>query len=104
MLEIQDVLSLIGVQTNGKVRVLLVGFPTKENPRHDICIEPADGAFVVDDLRSIERKTEEALKRDPESQIEISHPRIREQRRRELFYRSSTTTTVWRKIRLMLPV
>ena len=87
-LAIRDVLSHIGLQTNGKVKVLLIGFATEENPRHDICIEPEDGPLSVGDLRSINSRTTEVFQADPESQLIVSHPRVRENRRRQLFLRS----------------
>ena len=86
--DVQDVLSHIGLQTNGKVEVLLVGFATKEGLRHEVCIEPEHGPLVANDLRSINSRTKELLEADPESGIFHTHPRVQENRRRQLFLRS----------------
>ena len=86
--EIQDVLSHIGLHTNNKTKVLLIGLATGDDLRHDICIKPEDGPFVVDDLRSIGERTEEIRIADPESEMRISHPRVHEFRMRGLFLRS----------------
>ena len=85
---IQDVLSHIGLHTNNKTKVLLIGLATGDDLRHDICIEPEDGPFVVDDLRSIGERTEEIRIADPESEMFHSHPRVHEFRMRGLFLRS----------------
>ena len=87
-LQIQEVLTHIGLQTNGKIRVLLIGFATEDDPKHQICIEPEGGPLLVDDLRSIGSRTTEVLQADPESQMHDSHPGVREHRRRQLFLRS----------------
>ena len=86
--EVQEVLSKIGLQTNGKVKVLLIGLATEDDMPHQICIEPEDSPFATDDLRSIATRTEELLKADPESGVFHSHPRVHEYRKRELFLRS----------------
>ena len=86
--EIQDVLSRIGLQTNGKVKVLLIGLATKDNLRHDICIEPEDGPLVVRDLCSIRDRTEQIRQSDPDYNMFDSHPRIAKYRERNLFLRS----------------
>ena len=85
---IQDVLSHIGFQASIKAKVLLIGFAAEEGLRHDICIEPEDAPFVVDDLRSIGERTDEIRSADPESSMYHSHPRVHEFRRRGLFLRS----------------
>ena len=86
--EIQEVLSQIGLQTNGKVKVLLIGLATEDNLPHQICIEPEDCPLATDDLRSIGTRTEEIIKADPESGVFHSHPRVYGYRKRELFLRS----------------
>ena len=86
--EIQNVLSHIGLQTNSKAKVLLIGLAIGDGLRHDICIEPKDGPLVVNDLCSIEKRTEEIRSEDPESEMIHSHPRVQESRIRGLFLRS----------------
>ena len=86
--ETQEVLSHIGLRTNDKVKVLLIGFATEDDLLHKICIEPENGPLVVDDLRSVRKKTEEILKADPESGMLHTNARVHENRKRWLFLRS----------------
>ena len=85
---LQEVLSQIGLQTNDKAKVLLIGLATENDLQHETCIEPEDGPLEVDDLRAVGKRTQEILETDSESSVLYSHPRIREQRRSELFLRS----------------
>lgn len=57
--QIQQVLSHIGLQVNTKSKVLLIGFATRYDLPHAVCIEPEHGPLVVDDLQSIKRRAEE---------------------------------------------
>ncbi len=86
--EIRKTLSHIGLQTHDKAKALLIGFATKDDLRHDICIEPEDGPLVVDDLRQIEKRIAEIIEADPESGAFHTNRRLHEQRRRGLFLRS----------------
>ncbi len=86
--EIRKTLSHIGLQTHDKAKALLIGFATKDDLRHDICIEPEDGPLVVDDLHSIEKRADKIRKADPESGTFHTNRRLHEQRRRGLFLRS----------------
>ena len=86
--EIQEVLSHIGLQTNDRTKVLLIGLATRDDLRHEICIEPEDGPLAIDHLQSVKNRTREILKADPESEVFHSHPRVREYRSRQLFLRS----------------
>ena len=86
--EIQHVLSEIGLQTNNKVKVCLIGFAAETDLKHRICIEPEEGPLSVDDFRSVDNRTAEILQADPESNIFHTHPRIAAQRRRRLLIRS----------------
>ena len=86
--EFQRVLSQIGFQASKRAKVLLIGLATEDDLRHEICIEPENGPLVVDDLRSIEERTEEIHGADPESGMSYSDARIGEYRRRGLFLRS----------------
>ena len=86
--ELQQTLTQIGLQTSGKAKVMLVAIAVREDLPHEMCIEPEDGPFVVEDLLSIERRTEEILASDPESGVFITHPRFHEYRTRQLFLRS----------------
>ena len=85
--EIQQTLSHIGLQTHDESKVLLIGLATKEGLPHAICIEPEDDHLVVDDLRSVEKRTDEILRADPESGMFHTHPRVHAHRRRALFLR-----------------
>ena len=86
-LEVQEVLYQIGLQTNDRVRVLLIGLAIQGDLQHPTCIEPEDGPLVVDDLRSIGKRTGEIVEADPESQIIRSDRRLHEQLERALFLR-----------------
>ena len=86
--EIEKTLSTIGLHTHGKAKVLLIGIAKKDDLRHKICIEPEGGPLIVDDLRSLQEKTEEIQTANPESQVFYSHPIAQERRTRELFLRS----------------
>lgn len=86
--EIRKALSHIGLQTHDKAKALLIGFATKDDLRHDICIEPEDGPLVVDDLHAIEKRADEIRKADPDYEVFSTHPRVQEHRRRGLFLRS----------------
>ena len=85
--EVQEVLSRIGLQTHGKVKVLLVGLANRDDMRHQTCIEPEDGPLVADDLRLIEERTKEIIEADPEYRMFHSNRRLHEQRKRGLFLR-----------------
>ncbi len=86
--EVEEVLSQIGLQTHGMAQVLLVGLATEEDLRHARCIEPEDGPLELDDLQSIEKRTIEIGKADPESRMFHSNHRLHKQRKRALFLRS----------------
>ena len=86
--EIQEVLSQIGLQIHDKAKVLLIGLATDDDLRHQTCIEPENGPLVVDDLRSIVKRTDEISEADPESNIFDTNRRYHERRQRELFFRS----------------
>ena len=86
--EIQKILSHIGLQANTKSKVLLVGFATRDDLPHAVCIEPEHGPLVVDDLHSIKRRTEEIRADDPEANLIISDPRSHTARMRSVFLRS----------------
>ena len=86
--EIQSVLSKVGLRTDGKVKVILVGIANREGLRHEICIEPESGPLVVDDLRSIRARTKEIRDADPESQVFHTDPGYNQARRRGLYLRS----------------
>ena len=60
----------------------------REDMPHEICIEPEGGPLVVEDLRSIEERTEEIRIEDPESNLFHSVARVHEARMRGLFLRS----------------
>ena len=87
-LDIQEVLSRIGLQTNGKIEVLLIGLATRDEPQHHICIEPEDGPLAIDDLQSLSERTNAILEADPESEVSYSNARIHKQQKHELFLRS----------------
>lgn len=82
--EIRQILSEIGLQTESKVRVFLVGMANKDGLAHNICIEPENGPLVAGDLRSTEERTVEIFSADPESQMFHSDPRIHKARMRSL--------------------
>ena len=86
--EIQDILSEIGLQTNERVEVLLVGFATESSLPHQVCIEPEDSPLGVADLGSIGSRTAEIVKTDPESQIFYSDYRSQMRIHHRLFLRS----------------
>ena len=86
--EVQDVLSTIGLQTDGRIKVILVGVANKEGLRHEICIEPETGPLVVDDLNSIQERTGEIRDADPESEVFHTDPTYHVARRRGLYLRS----------------
>ncbi len=86
--ETQEVLSHIGLRTNDKVKVLLIGFATEDDLPHQICIEPENGLLVVDDLRLVRKRTEEILQADPEFRVVHTNSRVNEDRSRGLFLRS----------------
>ena len=86
--DIQKVLTRIGLQTNGKVKVLLIGLATKDNLRHELCIEPEDGPLIAGDLCSIRDRTEKIRQSDPEYHVFDTHPRISKYRKRGLYLRS----------------
>ena len=86
--EIRKILSEIGLQTDSKARVFLVGLAKKNGLAHNICIEPENGPLVTDDLRAIESRTEEILSSDPESEMFDSDPRLHKARRRSLLLHS----------------
>ena len=85
--EVQEILSRIGLQTRGKVKVLLIGLANRDDIRHQTCIEPEDGLLAIDDLRSIEERTQEIVEADPESKMIHSNRRLHIQRKRGLFLR-----------------
>ncbi len=82
--EIRKILSEIGLQTESKVRVFLVGLANKDGFAHKICIEPKYGPLVAEDLQSIEKRTGEIFSADPEYEMFHSDPRIHQARRRSL--------------------
>ena len=86
--EIQRILSEIGLQTNSRVRVVLVGLANKDDLPHEICIEPEDGPLVVDDLRSLGNRIEELVCSDPESELFNTNPRLDQARTRNILHRS----------------
>ena len=86
--ELQEVLSRIGLLVNDRAKVLLIGLATKDELRHEICIEPEDGPLLVDDLISIKERTQEISEVDPESGISITNLRYHERLQREIFLRS----------------
>ena len=86
--EIRETLSHVGLQASREVRVLLIGLATREDMPHEICIEPEGGPLVVEDLRSIEERTEEIRIEDPESNLSHSVARVHEARMRSLYLRS----------------
>ena len=86
--EVQEVLSHIGLQTNNRIKALLIGLATKDDLAHQICIEPESGPLVIDDLHSIQKRTSELCKSDLEYNIFHSHPRVHESRKRGLLLRS----------------
>ena len=92
--EIQEALSNIGLQTKGKLRVLLVGIANEDGLRHEICIEPEDGPLVANDLRSIETRTGELFEADPISRVCYSHAEVGEERKSALFLRSRANAIV----------
>ena len=67
--EIQETLSQIGLQIHDKAKVLLIGLATDNDLRHQTCIEPENGPLVVDDLRSIAKRTDEIIEADSESNV-----------------------------------
>ncbi len=85
--EVQEVLSQIGLQIHDKAKVLLIGLATKDDLRHQTCIEPENGPLAVDDLCSIAESTVEIIEADPESEIFHTNQRYHERRRRALFLR-----------------
>lgn len=87
-LGIQGVLSRIGMHVNDRLEVLLIGLATKEDLPHAICIEPEGGPLVVDDLISIEERTQEISRVDPEFGISITTPRYHDRLQREIYLRS----------------
>lgn len=83
--DFRAILSRIGFQTHDAVTVLLIGVSTREDLGQAICIEPSDGLLDVDDLNSVEERTISILAADPRADIVISHPRLNDQRQKELF-------------------
>ena len=86
--QMKDVLSDIGLQASGSTKVILIGLATRGELKHRICIEPENGPLEVDDLETIDERSLEIAKADPEAQVFISDPRFHEIRRRELYLRS----------------
>ena len=87
--ELNKILSQIGLETNGKARVMLVAFAVKDDLPHAICIEPEDGPLVLEDFAETNRRTLEILASDPESGRVYYPPyRFHEYRTRQLFLRS----------------
>ena len=86
--EIQEALSHIGLQIHDKAKVVLIGLATSDDLEHQTCIEPENGPPVLDDLRSIAKRTDEIFEADPESNVFYSHHRHHERQRRRLFLRS----------------
>ena len=78
----------MGLQASREVKVLLIGLASREDLPHEICIEPEGGPLIEEDLRSIEERTEEIYREDPESDLFHSVARIHEDRVRRLFLRS----------------
>ena len=86
--ETQEILSHIGLRTNDKVKVLLIGLAAEDNLIHQVCIEPENGLLVVDDLRSVRKRTEDIRKADPEFGMLDTNARVLENRTRGLLLRS----------------
>ena len=86
--EVNRILSQIGLQTNNKIKVLLIGFATENNLAHQICVEPESGPFVIEDLLSIKERTVELSESDLEYNMFHTHPRVHESRKRGLLLRS----------------
>ena len=87
-IEVREALSQIGLQTDDRVKVLLIGLATEDGLRHEVCIEPENGPLVVGDLRSVKKRTHEIIKADPESTVSYTDPRFHEQGKRRLIHHS----------------
>ena len=85
---VRNIMAHVGLQTNNQVKVMLIGFATRDSLRHKVCIEPEDGPLVIDDLRSVEKRTEEIRRADPEADVFDTNPRVHEARMRGLLLRS----------------
>ena len=83
-IEIQHVLSQIGLQANSETKVLLIGFATRDDKPYQVCIEPEDGHLQLDDLCSVGKRTDEIAVADPASDVFHSHPQVAENRSRRL--------------------
>ena len=86
--EMRRVLSHIRLQVNNRVEVLLIGFATQGGLQNHICIEPEIGPIVLNDLISVDERTQEILRADPDSRMVNTNSRVHEARKRSLFLRS----------------
>ena len=85
--DIQQALSLIGLQIHDNLKVLLIGLATRDDLRHQICIEPEQSPLVADDLRSIAQRTHELIKADPQSGMTHSNRRLHQKLQHALYLR-----------------
>ena len=86
--EVSRTLSSIGLLSNEKTTVLLVGFAARDGLGHAICVEPEYGLLSQDDLKSVEGETTNLMQVTPQSQVSYSNPGVHASQRRGLFLRS----------------
>ena len=86
--EVSRILSSIGLLSDEKATVLLVGFAARDGLRHAICVEPEYGPLTQDDLKPVEGRTTNLMQVDPQAQVFHSNPGVHASRRRGLFLRS----------------